>query len=288
MMFWISIALLALAVIAALVIAVHRAKGRASLGAVVALAVPGIALGIYATTGSPEMPDQPYAARADVAERAEMDKLLGELAHKLEADPGRLDGWLLLARSRLKIGDAQAAAEAFARARKLAPDNGEIAGEFAEASIHAADGVVSPDARAALALAHEKDPRDAKALFYLGHDALEQGKHAEAIQYWVNLVAISPRNAPWIPDLSARIAAAARDGNIDLATIKPTLAPATTPTGPSTQDIRAMVDGLAKRLKDNPDDIAGWRMLARSWRVLGETAKAEEADARVKALEAKQ
>ena len=48
-----------------------------------------------------------------------------------------------------------------------------------------------------------------------------------------------------------------------------------------------MVEGLAARLADNPEDINGWRMLARSWRVLGETAKADEADARVKALEAK-
>ena len=288
MIFWIAILLLALATVGILMLAVRRAGGRSALGIVVALAVPGIALGLYATTGAPEMPDQPYAARGDIAERAEMDGLLGELARRLETDPTRLEGWLLLARARLKVGDAKGAADAFARARTLAPDSGEIAAEYAEALIHAANGTVGDEARAALAFAQAKDPRDAKALFYLGHDAVTQGKYAEAIQHWMNLIALSPRDAPWIGDLSARIAGAARDGNIDLASIKPTLAPDAPPAGPSREDIRAMVDGLATRLEDNPDDLAGWRMLARSWRVLGETAKADEADARVKALEAKQ
>jgi cytochrome c-type biogenesis protein CcmH len=166
--------------------------------------------------------------------------------------------------------------------------HGEIASEFAEASIHAANGVVGHEARAALVFAQSKNPRDAKALFYLGHHALTEGDFAAAIQHWVDLMAISPRDAPWIADLSARIADAARAGNIDPAGIKPTLAPAEQPPMPGREEIRAMVEGLAARIEDNPDDLAGWRMLARSWRVLGETTKADEAEARVKALEAKQ
>ncbi len=44
-----------------------------------------------------------------------------------------------------------------------------------------------------------------------------------------------------------------------------------------TEMIRGMVEGLAARLADQPDDVEGWRMLARSYRVLGENAKAAEA-----------
>ncbi len=44
-----------------------------------------------------------------------------------------------------------------------------------------------------------------------------------------------------------------------------------------TRMIRGMVEGLAARLKDHPDDVEGWRMLARSYRVLGDNAKAAEA-----------
>ena len=42
-------------------------------------------------------------------------------------------------------------------------------------------------------------------------------------------------------------------------------------------DVGAMVDGLAARLKDNPGDLQGWMMLARSYTVLGEAEKARDA-----------
>ncbi|MEQ8806379.1 MAG: c-type cytochrome biogenesis protein CcmI, partial [Rhodospirillales bacterium] len=48
--------------------------------------------------------------------------------------------------------------------------------------------------------------------------------------------------------------------------------------------IRGMVERLADRLKENPDDLAGWRRLERAYRVLGDTAKADAAAAEIKRL----
>ena len=48
--------------------------------------------------------------------------------------------------------------------------------------------------------------------------------------------------------------------------------------------IRGMVDGLAERLEKEPEDVEGWRMLARSYGVLGETDKAAEVHKRIVAL----
>ena len=48
--------------------------------------------------------------------------------------------------------------------------------------------------------------------------------------------------------------------------------------------IRGMVERLAERMKENPDDVAGWRRLERAYRVLGDTAKADEAAAQIKRL----
>ena len=45
-----------------------------------------------------------------------------------------------------------------------------------------------------------------------------------------------------------------------------------------------MVQRLADRLKENPNDVAGWRRLANAYRVLGGTAKAKEAEAVIKKL----
>ena len=41
--------------------------------------------------------------------------------------------------------------------------------------------------------------------------------------------------------------------------------------------IRSMVEGLAARLEENPDDPEGWLRLARSYQVLGEKAAAQRA-----------
>ena len=52
--------------------------------------------------------------------------------------------------------------------------------------------------------------------------------------------------------------------------------------------IRSMVERLADRLKDEPNDIQGWRRLARAYEVLGETEKAKTAQARVRKIEGRQ
>ena len=50
------------------------------------------------------------------------------------------------------------------------------------------------------------------------------------------------------------------------------------------QQIAGMVDGLAARMKDHPDDAKGWTMLARSYTVLGRLADALPAYARATEL----
>jgi cytochrome c-type biogenesis protein CcmH len=62
--------------------------------------------------------------------------------------------------------------------------------------------------------------------------------------------------------------------------------PASDPDSPAQQMrmIRGMVDRLAQRLAQAPDDVEGWRRLAHSHRVLGDIAPAREAAARAARL----
>ena len=48
-------------------------------------------------------------------------------------------------------------------------------------------------------------------------------------------------------------------------------------SGQAPPDVSAMVQGLADRLKAQPNDPAGWQRLLKAYVVLGETAKAREA-----------
>lgn len=56
------------------------------------------------------------------------------------------------------------------------------------------------------------------------------------------------------------------------------------PEDPKNASVIAMVDGLTDRLKNNPDDLEGWLMLARSRTVLGEPEAAEVAYRRALSL----
>ncbi len=67
------------------------------------------------------------------------------------------------------------------------------------------------------------------------------------------------------PDMPDRPAAERRNPMADL------------PAEQQAQMIRTMVESLAARLAQNPDDLPGWRRLARSYRVLGEIEPAREA-----------
>jgi cytochrome c-type biogenesis protein CcmH len=56
--------------------------------------------------------------------------------------------------------------------------------------------------------------------------------------------------------------------------------PAGAAAGMTPEMINQMVDRLAARLKDNPDDVAGWAKLARAYKVQGRVAEAEQAYAK--------
>ena len=58
----------------------------------------------------------------------------------------------------------------------------------------------------------------------------------------------------------------------------------TAPPRISTRDIEAMVERLAARMKDTPDDVRGWAMLGRSYLMLGRPAEASAAYERALAL----
>jgi cytochrome c-type biogenesis protein CcmH len=64
------------------------------------------------------------------------------------------------------------------------------------------------------------------------------------------------------------------------------LAAAATPTdhGPSEEDIPAMVESLAERLRAQPDDIEGWHMLARSYSAMNRYDEAAKAYAHLAKL----
>jgi cytochrome c-type biogenesis protein CcmH len=263
------------------------------LSAILIVVVPLIAVGLYVRIGNPGLPDQPAGARpvAAAGSDADLARLAEELSTRLEtADSEDPRGWTLLGRSLTSLGRHEEAARAFARALALTPDDVDLLTSAAAAEVIAVGGQVDEHARVLFERAVSIDPDNAAARYYLGLADAQGGRIEAALERWVALAADTPANAPWRPELERQIRRAAGDLGRPLAGLMPEAwqegAGTATAGGrgegmavPPAQAemIRGMVEGLAARLSDAPEDPEGWLRLARSYAVLGDRAASRAA-----------
>ncbi len=280
--------------------------GRRRLAAAaLAILIPAAALAIYFDLGNPNLPGQPFAEqqarRAAMEQARDRDSVarIAELEKRLEESPDDLAGWIEIARSYRSIERFADAARAFGRARDLAGDMPIILSAYGEALTLAAGGAVPPEAAEIFNKVLETQPGDPRARYYLGLARAQIGDAKGALDFWIELEASAPPDAPWRAGLQDRMRKLADGAGIDLAALEKEKNLAPPPVGPSGEDMRAaqdmkpderaemirgMVARLAARLEESPDDLAGWKQLGRSYMVLGEPAKAVSAYARATAL----
>lgn len=272
------------------------------IGFITALAVPMLGVLVYLDLGRPLEPAQPFTGRAaERAAQAEQNANLAAFrkeADALEAGLGDraedVDGWMRLGSMRMALEDYGRAAAAFGRARALAPQEPEILASEAEALIAAAQGSVGENAQELLQQVLTLDEGNLRARFYLADADWQAGRRDKAMLAWADLRRQSPADAPWQGIVEARIRrGAAEMGVADVASLLPDpLPPTTQPRGPDAGDVAAaqgmsaedreamiggMVESLAARLQDKPEDLAGWMQLIRSYTVLNRSEEALKA-----------
>ena len=264
------------------------------------LCIPALAAGVYASLGTPGLPGRPFAEIERPVEEPEAVAAFREpverLAARLQSDPDNLEGWLLLGRSYVVLQRYREAAHALRQAAALSGGDPEVLGMLGEAIVWANDGVVVPEAVSIFRQALETQPDDPASRFHLALARAQAGEVQEAYEMWLALAADAPADAPWRRDLEGLIRQAAEVLGVEPGAVPrgPPAAPRApdvteVPSGPTADDvaaaaemtpdermemIRTMVEGLAARLEENPDDAQGWRRLARSYAVLGEPGKA--------------
>ncbi len=178
----------------------------------------------YVTLGAPGVPDQPLAQRQDgpaAHQMADVARMAEALRARLEQDPDQVEGWLLLGRTYRTLERLRASAEAFGRAVQAGGRSAELLSAYGGALVLADDGIVSQEARAAFEEAVAKEPFDGRARFYIGLAAAQAGDTRQAMQTWTDLIALSPPDAPWLPQVRSRLADLGAKSGIDPAAIKP-------------------------------------------------------------------
>ncbi len=237
---------------------------RAALA--IAVVIIGASTLLYAMLGNPHLPGVPASQRS--AER-EYVQNIEKLAAIMKTNPEDATGWRLLATGYRAMGRIDEAAAAYEQSVTRGKPTADTLTDYGEILLLLNRGTVTTRAREVFEQAVETDPGHQRARYYRALAWMQADELDNALAEFEELKKSSPEDAPWLTGVDARIA--------EIKQIQEGGAESTRDQIRNNPEILAMVQGLAARLEDEPEDLEGWLRLIRSYAVLGELELAEEA-----------
>ncbi|GAA5184497.1 c-type cytochrome biogenesis protein CcmI [Niveibacterium umoris] len=220
----------------------------------VVLLLPLVAGAIYAKLGTP-------AAVTGIAPQAaagqpDVNKMVANLAAKLEAEPNNPKGWAMLGRSYKVMGRFNDAAAAFERIGPALEESADWLAEYADTLAMTTGGKLAGKPEAFALKALKLDPEHLLALMLAGSAAAERGDNKTAITYLQHALSKVPdesEDAGFLKNALAELRS--RSGEAPLVEA-PAAAPsatakaeATTAPAAATQRSIALAIGIAPALK---------------------------------------
>ncbi len=252
-------------------------KLRRSSAVLALVGLPIAAVAFYLAVGSPQLGDFPLAARTRAVDANQpLENLVAQVEAHLEKNPTDGRGWSVLAPVLARLGRYDDAIRAFRNSIAYNGDSAERRSDLGEALAGSAGGVVTAEAKAEFERAVALNADDAKANYFLGLAAEQDGRNTDAASIWRAMLAKAPPDAPWRPLVQAALV---RVGGPAAPTLSNDAMAAAKDMNEADRGamIRGMVDRLATRLKQNGDDVEGWLRLVRAYMVMGERDKAVSA-----------
>jgi cytochrome c-type biogenesis protein CcmH len=202
-----------------------------------------------------------------------LDNLVAQVEAHLEKNPTDGRGWNVLAPVLARLGRHDDAVRAYRNSITYGGDSSERRADLGEALTAAAGGVVTSEAKAEFERAVALNADEAKASYFLGLAAEQDGRTAEAASIWRAMLAKAPPAAPWRPLVQAALA---RLGGSSAPVLSDDAVAAAKDMNDADRGamIRGMVERLAGRLKQNGNDVEGWLRLVRAYMVMGDRDKA--------------
>lgn len=126
----------------------------------------------------------------------QMQDLAQQLREKLEDSPGNSEGWGMLGRTYMNLGQYRDAAWAFEQlAHSIEDDAGGEAtawGLSAQALFFVSEGELAGGVNQAIEKAQALDPDEVNSLGLLGISAFSQRNYEKALEYWERIVEVAP------------------------------------------------------------------------------------------------
>jgi cytochrome c-type biogenesis protein CcmH len=173
-----------------------RRRSAWVLAAILLVLIPSAAVLLYARLGKPDAITPTAADRsAHEMSDSQVGALVETLAQRLKARPDDAEGWVLLARSYHALGRYPEAADAYAHATALVPQDAGLLADYADvlAMTHGKKLAGEPAALAARALS--LDPNHKKALALAATAAMEARDLDRAIGLWKRMRAQFPEES---------------------------------------------------------------------------------------------
>jgi len=157
----------------------------------------------YAMQGRPGFAGAPK----DAPESAQSAGAAGVAARqKLSADPADMSNkFIVIADALARNGQFASAAEVLRGAVEANPADAQAWLAMGNALVAHANGTVSPAAVAAYGRAARAAPDSPGPPFFLGMALITSGRLDEGRAIWADLLARSPADAPWRPELAQRL-----------------------------------------------------------------------------------
>lgn len=180
-------AFMCLLAVAFIVVAFLRdSQSHPGISSSAVIVVVAVSVGLYAWLGSPDVP-------SGRGQQPDIGQMVSSLAARLEAQPDDVNGWKMLGRSYMTLGNFPAAVTAYEKAVELESAlNAQTLVDLAVAVAQADGQQLTARAVSAFENALAIDSNHPEALFYGGIAAFNRGDETLAADRWERLLATDP------------------------------------------------------------------------------------------------
>ncbi|TKU85488.1 cytochrome c-type biogenesis protein CcmH [Citrobacter sp. wls708] len=147
-----------------------------------------------ATAQAPALLERALDPKADPLNEEDMTRLALGLRTRLQAEPANVEGWIMLGRIGMVLGNASTATEAYANAYRLDPKNSDAALGYAEALTRSSDPNDNRRGGELLRQLIRGEHANVRVLSMYAFNAFEQQRFGEAVAAWEMMLKLLPAN----------------------------------------------------------------------------------------------